>query len=79
MSSQTKHADTNIDLLMYADDVVVIGETENDLQVMLNNIDNWCKMWGICINVRKPRCFTFVLKEHLYPALNLILEFSLYP
>ena len=58
-----KIADTNIDLLMYADDVVVIGETENDLQVMLNSIDNWCKTWGICINVRKTKVLHFRLKR----------------
>ena len=29
---------TNIDILMYADDVVILAETKGDLQVILNSV-----------------------------------------
>ena len=45
--------DTNIDILMYADDVVILAETEGDLQVILNRVNSWCESWGISINVKK--------------------------
>ena len=66
-----KIADT---LLMYADDVVVIGETENDLQVMLNSIDNWCKTWGIGINVKKTKVLHFRLKRASLSSFKFNLE-----
>ena len=32
--------DMKISMLMYADDVVLMAESENDLQVMLNSLSN---------------------------------------
>ena len=54
-----KIKDTNIDILMYADDVVILAETEGDLQVILNSVNNWCRPWGISINVKKIELLHF--------------------
>ena len=34
-------------IMMYADDIVLLADNENDLQPMLNLLDNWfCKPFG---------------------------------
>ena len=48
-----------ISILMYADDVVVLSETENNLQVMLNTINTWCNKWKVLINDTKSNVIHF--------------------
>ena len=50
---------------MYADDVVVLSETENNLQVMLNTINTWCKKWKLLINETKSNVIHFRPKPKL--------------
>ena len=38
---------------MYADDIVCLAETENDLQSILFIIENWCKKWRLEVNLTK--------------------------
>ena len=45
--------------LLYADDIVVLGNSEDDLQVILNCIDAWCGKWGIVINPGKSKVIHF--------------------
>ena len=54
---------TSIDILMYADDVVVLAETEGDLQEILSSINSWCSSWGISINVKKTKVNHFRYKR----------------
>ena len=58
-----KIKDANIDILMYADDVVVLAETEGDLQAILNSVSSWCRSWGISINVKKTKILHFRQKR----------------
>ena len=39
--------------LLYADDIVLLAETENDLQSMLNIVFNWCNKWRMEVNLSK--------------------------
>ena len=39
--------------LMYADDIVLLAETEQDLQVLLNALNDWCSLNDIIIYVGK--------------------------
>ena len=67
----------NLALLMYADDIVVISESESDMQVMLDHICNWCSKWKILVNTVKSKVvhfrknsqarseFEFTLGEHV--------------
>ena len=43
----------NISVLAYADDLVLIANTEQDLQRMLDVTANWCVKWCIRINLEK--------------------------
>ena len=47
--------ETRIHCLLYADDLVVIGENESDLQNMLNILDKWCKDWKMKVNNNKTK------------------------
>ena len=51
--------DMKISMLMYADDVVLMAESENDLQVMLNSLSNWCTQWKLLINRAKSGILHF--------------------
>ena len=46
-------------LLMYADDIVLLADTENDLQNMLNALHNWCNVNDMRINVSKSNVVHF--------------------
>ena len=45
--------DYNLNILLYADDIVCAAESENDLQDILFIIENWCKRWRLEINLTK--------------------------
>ena len=53
-----KNKGTNIDILMYTDDVVILAETEGDLQVIKNSINCWYESWGTS-NVKKTQVLHF--------------------
>ena len=46
-------------LLMYADDIVLLAENEDDLQNMLNYVQIWCKKWRLVINKQKTKVMHF--------------------
>ena len=51
--------DNNVSILMYADDIVLIAETETNLQIMLNTLYEWCSTWGLVINNNKSAVVHF--------------------
>lgn len=48
---------------MYADDIVLFAENENDLQVMLNQVNDWCSRWRMNVNVTKSNVVHFRKKR----------------
>ena len=48
-----------ISILLYADDIVLLAETELDLQKMLTCANNWCKKWRLSINEKKTEIMHF--------------------
>lgn len=46
-------------ILLYADDIVLICENENDLQVMLNSLNSWCTSNYMSINFNKGKIIHF--------------------
>ncbi len=51
--------DTEINCLLYADDMVLIAEDENSLQCMLNEVYNWCIHWRLNVNESKTKVVHF--------------------
>ena len=64
-----------LNCLLYADDIVLLSETENDLQLLLKIVNVWCSKWRLEVNllktnvmhVRKNHCqrskFTFIFEN----------------
>ena len=55
--------DLRIKILMYADDLAIISESEEDLQTMLNSLHDWCKKWRMRVNVTKTKVVHFRIKS----------------
>ena len=54
-----KYGNLKIGTLLYADDMVFIAESEQDLQVMLNTMFEWCKKWRLKVNESKSQIVHF--------------------
>ena len=39
-----------VNILLYADDIVLLAEKEQDLQSLLFIVEHWCKKWRLEIN-----------------------------
>ena len=44
-----------VQCLLYADDIAILGESENDVQLQLNALYNWCRKWRMNVNVNKSK------------------------
>ena len=44
---------------MYADDLVLLGENENDLQSLLDVLYKWCDNWNVQVNCEKSAVIHF--------------------
>ena len=55
-----------VSILLYADDVVLVAENEQDLQILIDRVDFWCEKNEMSININKK------LKSYTY-GINLLL------
>ena len=62
----------NVSILMYADDIVLIAENEEDLQHMLNELNNWCNVNSMTINYNKSNIVHFRPCSLQYRMLSLL-------
>ena len=46
-------------LLLYADDIVLMSESEDNLQKMINCLQEWCYKWTLMVNIEKNVCGSF--------------------
>ena len=60
-------------ILMYADDVVLMAESENDLQKMLDTVYTWMTKWRITLNLKKSKCIHSDQKHWKKRTTNFIL------
>ena len=51
--------DEKVSILLYADDIVLIAENEQDLQYMLNELNQWCKSNAMHVNSNKSNIVHF--------------------
>ncbi len=52
-----------IQCLLYTDDLVLIDESEDDLQKMLDVVYEWCEKWHMRVNVNKSKVTNFRTKS----------------
>lgn len=50
-----------IRVLMYADDIVLMAESPERLQVMMEDLERYCKTWGLVVNLAKSQ--VMIMKE----------------
>ena len=55
----------NISVLLYADDIAILSETEAGMQTMLNKLDDWCRKWRITVNETKTKVLHFRPKARI--------------
>ena len=53
-------------LLLYADDAVVFAKLQKVLQLILNDIESYCTLWGLKINTRKTKAMIFEKGRHTH-------------
>ena len=46
-------------LLMYADDIVLVGDTVLELQRKINILEIFCEKWGMEVNLKKTKIVAF--------------------
>ncbi len=46
-------------LILYADDMILFAKSPECLQLMLNEVENYCNLWGLKINVSKTKAMVF--------------------
>ena len=44
---------TLVNILLYADDIVMFASNEMDLQILLNIVEDWCQKWKLEVNLTK--------------------------
>ena len=61
---ETNHDDNimiyiKILILLFADDTVLFGNSEEDLQFALNKFENYCDIWRLTVNTSKTKVMIF--------------------
>ena len=51
--------------LFYGDNIVLLAHNEESLQLELDIVYNWCRAWGISMNISKTKVMHFHKKHHL--------------
>ena len=51
--------DMMINLLLFADDMVLFSHSKKGLQNGLNGLEKYCDDWGLTVNVEKTKCIVF--------------------
>ena len=49
----------DVNMLLYADDVVIIGDQIRHVQNLLNILSSYCKKWGLKVNMLKTKMIVF--------------------
>jgi hypothetical protein len=54
----------DVQCLLFADDLVLISESESDLQKMFDCVSEWCMKWRMKVNVNKSKVVHYRVKSH---------------
>jgi hypothetical protein len=49
----------NVTMLLYADDLVLLGDNIGHLQRLLDNLSTFCSKWGLSVNMEKTKFMVF--------------------
>ena len=68
MDSGVSIIDICIIVLLFADDMVVVGNSVEDLQNSLNQLHEYCQYWGLEVNIDKTKIVVFRKRGHILPT-----------
>ena len=60
-------------ILLYADDIVLLSESEHDLQKHLNALDDFCTQRGLVVNLAKTKVLIFHMSSRVRSKCHLTL------
>ncbi|XP_055916725.1 uncharacterized protein LOC129949346 [Eupeodes corollae] len=63
-------AGTIVNVLLYADDLVILSENPQNLQLMINRLVSFCEKWGLIINTDKSKVMVFSRNNRGNPTQN---------
>ena len=74
-----KYGNNQLSCLVYADDIILLSESENDMQTMLDFTNDWYNKWRLHIN--HSNCMHFRNKEksrskYLFKVKGYVLEYT---
>ena len=68
-----KLQDLDINCLLYADDLVLISQSQDGLQNALDHLDGYCRKWKLTINTTKTKSIIFNKSGKIFRKYNLTL------
>ena len=54
-------------LMLFADDMVILGKSVEDVQNSLNLLENYCRRWGLEVNTDTTKVMVFQKRGDLLP------------
>ena len=51
--------DETLSMLLYADDIVMVARNEQEMQILLDKLHDWCRRWRVLINTDKSKVMHF--------------------
>ena len=57
--SPLKLIDSEINNLLFADDIIIFSETKEGLQNSINNFSKYCDKWQLTVNIKKTKSMVF--------------------
>lgn len=58
-------ADINVSCLLYADDLLLLSNSEKGLQNSLDKLSSYCDKWNLEVNIKKTKSLTFSVLGHV--------------
>ena len=46
-------------MLLYADDLVILGDPVNRVEKFLRTLENFCRIWGLSVNMKRTKAIVF--------------------
>ena len=50
---------SHLNILLYADDIALFADSVKRLQELLNTLSEFCKKWGLAVNISKTKIIIF--------------------
>ena len=63
-----------VSLLLYVDNIVLLSESEHNLQKHLNALDDFCTQQGLVVNLEKTKVLIFHISAQVRTKCHIILS-----